>query len=622
MSFTNLKQHACWYVICFIFLSVAFHSCKKIDTPLQNRDVVERFLQLPANASPQLRRIVQDLRTKNAARPFIEQFVAKVGFPLWKYAKIGKPKSKRNTLARADEEDIVEVPVVSDTQKYVNAILSIKLNTELLYKIFKSKEWESYGFDKDPNRTLPNADDLVAKIMTYEIEIWGGKYYQVYDNRIFDTWPAGFQKPMTFEIEITIVNGKAAKNNACRWMNSSGQWEGAPDPEWQNLVPVFCFPGTTWDADPLGFGDGWSVPDLGDNNGGGSGGGGNSSGPACNPLVPWVKLAVKEGVVWNPCLNAPFQPGSTDLVDENGFLLSRINQLNELFETDPFAIDPCDKLTLMNLATYGPMYQRIAQYTVPDNVVSKLNSIREQQEYWPIDNYNIQSLQNAYGPVVNCDYFPIEITQFPTNTSGIPMTPDEFLEFFRMNINRFITEPVTIRFSCYLSPSLDDCPQWQQPGANALGALNHIYIPGNSGSVILSDYQNIYNANSQQHYFKFTTIESPFDNEHPVAGNREWGLFNNAAGPVNRYTFYSMAVDRTWDWPSAVTNDLFGGFERADQLWSNMQENLINYVNQNGGSAGYYAEKNYIARPKWEDIKDFLMGHISFETLKEKLGCV
>jgi len=289
-------------------------------------------------------------------------------------------------------------------------------------------------------------------------------------------------------------------------------------------------------------------------------------------------------------------------------------ELRDLFDLNELALIPCDSMTLINLQTYGSMYQRIAQFSASSTVTNRLDSIRNVHGDWVIDNFNVQSLEEAYGPVVNCDYFPLRITQFPNS-----LTPGEFLEYFRLNINSFITSPITVQFSTTFGTTFNDYTKWNQSSGNALGALNHVYIPGNSGSVILSDYQHI-NTTTEQHYFKLSTLETPFDNEHPVAGNREFGLFNTSDS-LSRYTFYTMGVDRTWDWSTEKMNQMFNGFGRADSLWTNVQKNLKDFINNNGGVASYYAQPRYIARPKWSDVKDFLKGTIDMITLKQRLGC-
>jgi hypothetical protein len=52
-----------------------------------------------------------------------------------------------------------------------------------------------------------------------------------------------------------------------------------------------------------------------------------------------------------------------------------------------------------------------------------------------------------------------------------------------------------------------------------------------------------------------------------------------------------MGVDRTIDWFFEAGNILFDGFEDADKLWLNMQQQIISYIESHGGHAGFYDNK-------------------------------
>lgn len=323
MKLIDLKQHSLCYVMLFLFFTASFCSCKKADVkPSEN--VVERFLKLPANASPQLIRVTEDLRKKEKEHPFIEQFVATVGYPLWEYAKIAKPKTKNNFLAREDgePEEIMEVPVVPNLAEYVNGILKIKLDVEILYKLLERTAYESYGFDKDPNRATLNADDLVKKIMSFEKLIWSQDVYQIKDNRLFDYWPAGFTKPGSFYMRSTItIDGIIIITvyGDCPEL-PHGEVVGVAPGESIDDTPIdkkcplwtIIIEDEPWDGGGGGGDDGgWGgSPGPGGVGGiaawsGNGGGGGSSSGTPeepCNPDFKWIRLEVRNSQLFNPCL--------------------------------------------------------------------------------------------------------------------------------------------------------------------------------------------------------------------------------------------------------------------------------------------------------------------------------
>jgi hypothetical protein len=305
------------------------------------------------------------------------------------------------------------------------------------------------------------------------------------------------------------------------------------------------------------------------------------------------------------------------LFDQNGFYYSRIIELTNNLEIDPYAITPCDSLNIMPLDpdnAFGKMYQRIAQFKLPQLVKDRIDSIRLVAPQWPVDNFNLQSIEDASGPIVNCDYFPVQIKVLPMG-----YTAKSLLEYFRKNINLFIKRStLTTTFTPYMSGAFNDFNRFNADYENSLGALVSIRML-NDGSVIISDYYSN-NWGSEKNRFKFSTIETPKDYEHPVAGNREFGIFQNPNGN-GEFTFYTMGVDRTWDLYFNLGNYNNTGFKIADELWSGIQEEFIKFVKNNGGDASYYSEKKIIARPNWNDVKDFLRGNISFDQLKQKSGC-
>lgn len=642
---TKTNNTNIYFLVLIASLSLLnFSSCKKADTLIDNGELVTpvkdrtpgNFFNLPTNASPVLQKVAKELERQNKSNEFIKAFVAKQGFPIWNKSRIEKHK-KKTTAQSLDgngggTDTIVYIPLVVSAQQYVHGFLKAVVNDSVDIHIFRQNDYKDFPFQggiiSSPNVTT--AENFAVRMMGMDRDVFGNKEFKIADKRMFhgssnysDT--AQIQRFIKLDSttgETNFSNGSTINGfmynicitvetyiNTCNLAGSNNNVAGTPSC-WQKTETVLC---NTWDDESNSGGGSWPIypPGHEEGPGGGGGTGGPTTPPCSNEIINgFMPIECDPGPGGNPW------PAK----DANGFLYLRLHELETKIAQNPFVLDPCDSLNLINLAAYGPMYQRIAQFTASAQVLNRLDSLRQAQGGWIVDNYNIQSLEEAFGPIVNCDYFPLRITQFPNNIStSLPMTPAEFLEYFRLNINSFITSPITVNFSCNLTPQFDDCQKWNQVSGNAIGSLNHIYIPGNSGSVILSDYQHI-NTTTEQHYFKFSTLETPFDAEHPVAGNREFGVFNTSDS-LSRYSFYTMAVDRTWDWQTNILNNVFGGFKRADSLWTNIFANVKDFINQNGGTASYYGKKNYIARPKWEEVKDYLRGNIDFDTLRQRLGC-
>lgn len=115
-------------------------------------------------------------------------------------------------------------------------------------------------------------------------------------------------------------------------------------------------------------------------------------------------------------------------------------------------------------------------------------------------------------------------------------------------------------------------------------------------------------------------MTTPMDINHPVSGNREFGIYNDAARP-GEFTFYTMGVDRTSDILFDIANYRNNVYKKGDELWSNIQKNMIQFIINNGGQAETYTPKRVVARPRYMDVERYLKGQIDFPTLKTLLGC-
>jgi hypothetical protein len=258
------------------------------------------------------------------------------------------------------------------------------------------------------------------------------------------------------------------------------------------------------------------------------------------------------------------------------------------------------------------MFQQVAQFTAPSTVQNRIDALQIQfgPASFASDNFYIQSVRLSYGAVVNSDFFPVRISQMPQGETAASLT-----EYFRTHINNFITTGEN--FTPYNSGGINDTNLFNQPGPASLGALVRIQMM-NNGTVVESDYQ----VSPTAAQFKFTTMSSPLDFNHPVARNREFGVYQDPAR-AGEFTFYTMGVDRLYDVPTALVNFFTSdmGFKVADNLWKNMQQNMINYITFKSGQAAFYANQLSIARPKWNDVKDYLNGNITLAELKKRMGC-
>jgi len=251
-----------------------------------------------------------------------------------------------------------------------------------------------------------------------------------------------------------------------------------------------------------------------------------------------------------------------------------------------------------------PKWKDLANHQIPQSVKNRVNQVNAQTGWF--DSASLQSIYTGGGPSLNMDLFPVKINSLPnkpgTNTK---YTPAEFFDYFRKNINSFV-------YGSSFSPvdnteyNINDTALWNSN--NPLGAFIHITIPGNDGTVITSGF------NSQA--WVFTTVDIPWDDQHPVSGNRLFGYYMDGnsmylySRGVDRFTFNLLNYSATWTAEGI-------GFNKADDLWSSFQTKIADYVNKpgSGGNASIIPSVKY--RPSWINIRNYIKGKATLNSL----GC-
>jgi hypothetical protein len=597
---------------------------------------VERFFHLPDGTHPTVARIAQNLWALHGQTGLIHELTALHGLALWDKALVHPPSHRgaRNTATTPTADTIVYIPLAVPNTQFVNAFIQARMGDSIHLSLHRGGEYANHGFGSLQD-TAKNAEKLAVQCMLLNFIAFGHKDFKLLDNRLLKNGlvPAGTpvrkrmvhiesagqaqrSGPQTLPYTICTTTGylECTSNHACC---PDGSCEGCQAQCWHSNTVCETIDVLIFVADS-GNGNGGIV------NSGGNGGGGGTvipNGPVpCNPTP-----ALDNGLL--PCEEGNLT-GWT-IRDEHGFLFTRKAQLDSLLSQNKFGMLPCDSLNLMPFLNYGSMYQKVAQYPVPQSVLNRLDSL---STYGPAavyfgDHFSIQALSDAFGSVVNCDFFPIKISQMPVMANGTPFTPKDLVEYFRLRKNDFISPSIGISFEPYAYNGFNDSVRFKAPFEQSIGAILHIDM-GDDGSIVHTGYTNYINPanNYQEHSFIYTTLSTALDFQHPVSGNRDFGIYSDQSNPGS-YVFYTMGVDRITDWMMALGNsaadELTGesGFDKADALWTNIQENMINFINGNGGQASFYSNKNTIARPEWDHFYDFLEGLIDIDQLKVKLGC-
>ncbi|MGB5944417.1 MAG: hypothetical protein WBG71_16145 [Leeuwenhoekiella sp.] len=389
-----------------------------------------------------------------------------------------------------------------------------------------------------------------------------------------------------FQLRRTANLGMCVEGATGKWRCNYGKehapGEGRDCDEWTYIISVTFGPCPAEDAeDP--------EPYPGDN-GDTGGGGGSAGGPGVGttPIVPCEDGEAQEVDENGNCYGDPIDEEPTISPEESNAIA-----INQLLEDNPYLLldIDCDQL---------PNWVALAQHTPPQSVLDKIEQIDE-DNITLFGDFDVQYIDDAEGAVVNMDYFPVVIDRLPTNPiTGQRFTADGFLEYIRLNINDFVdTDFSSFSPENEVDTGYDESAIWFS--SYPLGAILHIEIPFNDGSVVCSEIEN--------DNWIFSTIEAPWDFAHPVSGNRQIGYEINTDGS---YTFFSRGVDRfESQMDYEVADYMFIGqpLNGADSLWISFQQKLQAFCNKplNDGVAN--ASPRSINRPNWEDVMNVLKGN-------------
>ncbi len=295
------------------------------------------------------------------------------------------------------------------------------------------------------------------------------------------------------------------------------------------------------------------------------------------------------------------------------------NFLDDIKETLTSAslLDGCD-----DLSPYSDRWYELATFNALDvtEIEDKLEDLGD--EYW------IQTLENAtntndrwwgFTPYVNMDFFGVTIDVLPNHPiSGEPFTPEGFFNYVQSHLASppFLYSPNSCEKS-FEYISVDEQLNWID--GDVLTTVFTIQMP-DDGNVICSQYES-------GEYWTFSTLNAPgwfegdsWDGFHPVSGNRRFGIIENSDGT---YTFYTSGVDRLTGFWHAFANwtPFLDAFIEADIMWECMMTLVVDFINNNGGTASVNFDCTTV-RPKWIELKNEIkQGCDGFVTSLEDFPC-
>ncbi|MDO6807916.1 DNRLRE domain-containing protein [Zobellia galactanivorans] len=288
------------------------------------------------------------------------------------------------------------------------------------------------------------------------------------------------------------------------------------------------------------------------------------------------------------------------VIDEHISETSRLRTIEDYLINNPYGLLQIDCNQIEN-------WKSLASHNPPQEIKSKIEDLQNNHEA-QFGDWNIQYLNEAGGAIINMDYFAVNINEMPINpNTNERFSQNEFLNYFRRNINDFV-DNTTFEPYCELSELCNqETDLWNQE--NPLGAIIKLDISlygGPGGNILANDGVVMVSEFNDGSYWRFITLEAPYDSAHPVTGTRQFGIEQLSDGS---YNIYVRGVDRfssRFQELGATAATLGEPFLFADNLWQSFQNKTNVFINSNGGKASIKTPIHN--RPDWDDVKDVLEG--------------
>ncbi len=130
-------------LISVILLFVTVLSCKKLAYPnFARRSFTEKFLRIPENTHPAIRRVAEEIKKRNGSG-FLEAFAEKYGTPVWENAILKIPEPT-NSIAATSADTMVYIPLKVDEVYKIESFIAARLNSEIYLGLCKAQDYKAY----------------------------------------------------------------------------------------------------------------------------------------------------------------------------------------------------------------------------------------------------------------------------------------------------------------------------------------------------------------------------------------------------------------------------------------------------------------------------------------------
>ncbi len=357
--------------------------------------------------------------------------------------------------------------------------------------------------------------------------------------------------------------------------------------------------------------------DTGDTNtGGGGGSSSNPSGGSTGDVTIGI-LTPEECPSGDECddCQLPMDYNNDCQVDDDEsafFLISeeipnakfeRYKELMALLKTNPWAlIEDCAQQNGMITEDYMNLYN----HTIPQACKDRLSNLGIGYSNQPISQGNV--------PCANIDYYGVEVTTKPDfNNDGQPDTNAQIYQAFRNNFTTLASgQKDNFQFSCttplgdpmsgdisweFVPYSTNDATLFKS--SSPIPAILNIEadadVPGVLGEGLIADEGAIMVSGFTPNNWTVSTIATPYNGTQPFSGNRQWGWLINQNGNVEIFT-RAVDVAKINSLAKFLTlaneecqQDTY--YNVAEATWQNLQQEIADWINNNGGQATINAPK-------------------------------
>jgi hypothetical protein len=181
-----MKKIRILIILCLLFF-ISFFSCKKFDPNVESVDKInvrESFFKHTENINPEIKKIILQLKDAEITDEQLSKFVKMYGLPMWENCIITTNDDGNSILTTGSTSDII-IPISFPNDNKISAYLEGEIGSTVQLAIHSADEYTSKAFSTSAAIVANDAEKDIIKIMQINKEVFGNKYFQVTDKRLF-----------------------------------------------------------------------------------------------------------------------------------------------------------------------------------------------------------------------------------------------------------------------------------------------------------------------------------------------------------------------------------------------------------------------------------------------------